>query len=481
MRSIIVTFSRNFWGKIRAAVVSLSFRYKILALVLAIIIFLGAAIALQTRAVLVTSLGQQLNQRSLATAKAVAAQGSELILTGNLYGLHQMLLDMQHSEPDVRYIFIQDSWGRVLSHTFDGGFPVDLLAFDQLPPGQKESQQVLVTDEGFIHDAAVPIFGGQLGVVHVGLSEAGLRQALVTATTRFVMMITLFAVLFITAAYLLTAVLTKPIRELVEATRAVARGNLEAPVAVSGSDEFGLLAASFNRMIVSLRHSRAEIEELSRLRSELLDRVVTAQEAERQRIARELHDGTGGALTAILLRLKALEDRVTPRMDPQGVVAELAEIRASLGEAMADLRRLAQELRPVVFDEVGLTGALQKIARDYSAKFNLQIHLAIRGVTGRLPPKVELTIYRMVQEALNNVIKHARASEVSILLEPLGTGLRLIVEDNGRGFIPATNGVKRGLGLFSMQERASLLGGKVTVESTPGRGTTIYADLPVTT
>lgn len=309
--------------KLRVIGAKLSFRHKILALVLAIIIFMGLAMALQTRAVLVTSLGQQLDQRSLATARAVAAQGSELVLTGNLYGLHQMLLDMQASGRDIRYIYIQDSWGRVLSHTFNGGFPVDLLAYNQLPPGKKESQQLLLTDEGVIHDAAVPVFGGQLGVVHVGLSEVGLRQAVFAATTRFVIMITIFSILFIVLAYMLTTILTRPIRELVGATRAVAQGNLDTTVTVSGHDEFGFLAASFNRMLDSLRRSRAEIEELSNLRSELLDRVVTAQEAERRRIARELHDDTGGTMTAILLRLKALEDKVQGEKE---VARSLAEI-----------------------------------------------------------------------------------------------------------------------------------------------------------
>lgn len=463
--------------KLRVIGANLSFRHKILALVLAIIIFMGLAMALQTRAVLVTSLGQQLDQRSLATARAVAAQGSELVLTGNLYGLHQMLLDMQASGRDIRYIYIQDSWGRVLSHTFNGGFPVDLLAYNQLPPGKKESQQLLLTDEGVIHDAAVPVFGGQLGVVHVGLSEVGLRQAVFAATTRFVIMITIFSILFIVLAYMLTTILTRPIRELVGATRAVAQGNLDTTVTVSGHDEFGFLAASFNRMLDSLRRSRAEIEELSNLRSELLDRVVTAQEAERRRIARELHDDTGGALTAILLRLKALEDKVQGEKE---VARSLAEIRGALGEAIAGLRCLALELRPVVFDELGLTGALQQIARNYSDKFNLKIHLAAREVEKRLPPKAELAIYRIVQEALNNVIKHAEASEVSILLEPRGEALRLIVEDNGRGFDPEVSAYRKGLGLFSMRERAALLGGKVIIESTPARGTTIYVDIPIT-
>ncbi|MEW8958939.1 MAG: sensor histidine kinase [Moorella sp. (in: firmicutes)] len=461
----------------RRAAMTGSFRYKLLVLVLAIIILMGLAMAVQTRIILVNSLSQQLDGRALATAEAVAAQSSELILTGNLYGLHQMLQDMQTSGKDIRYIFIQDTWGRVLSHTFTGGFPVDLLAYNQAAAAKKESQQILKTDEGLIHEAAVPIMGGQLGVVRVGLSEAGLRRALFVAMKQFLIMIGIFSAIFSAAAYLLTAVLLKPIKELVRATRAIARGDLDARVAVSGNDEFSLLAASFNGMVESLRRSRAEVEELSNMRAGLLDQVVTTQEAERQRIARELHDETGGALTAVLLRLKALEDQV------QGetvIGRSLGEIRQAVAEAMNGVRRIAMELRPVVFEELGFKGALQKMARDYSDKFALKIHLIIRGLTDdTLPQKVEFAVYRIIQEALNNVIKHARATDVSILLEKREHVLRLIVEDNGRGFDIEAPNAKKGLGLFSMRERASLLGGSLVVESQEGRGTTIYADIPL--
>lgn len=456
-----------------------SFRARVLGLVLVIIMLMGLVITLQTRAVLRTSLSQQLDQRALATAKAVAAQGNELILTANLYGLHQMLRDMQASGTDIRYIFIQDSRGRVLSHTFTGGFPVDLLPYNRLVPGKNESLQILLTDEGLIHDAAVPLLGGQLGVVRVGLSEASLRQTLLEATARFLITITIFIILFIVASYILTEILTKPIRQLVRATGAIAKGDLNSPVTITGRNEFSQLAASFNKMLASLRCSRAEIEELSNLRAELLDQIVTTQEAERQRIARELHDETGGALTAMLLRLKALEDQTAGETEMGG---SLRELRGALAEVMAGVRRIALELRPVSIEELGLTRALQKMARDYSEKFKLQIHLATRGLPEEsLPAKVEFAIYRIAQEALNNIIKHAQATEVSILLEKRGNILRLIVEDNGRGFDPAGPGCKKGLGLFSMRERANLLGGNLIIESEMSRGTTIYADIPLTT
>ena len=467
---------RALWRKLLILNDTLSFRYKIMGLVLGITLLLGMAITWQTKVTLEISLRQQLDQRALATAKAVAAQSSELILTGNLYSLHQMLLDMLKSSEDIRYIFIQDLKGRVLSHTFGPGFPIELLKYSPLLQGRGEDLRALRTNEGLIHEAIVPILGGQLGFVRVGLSEVRLKQAIIAATIRFLITVTMFSIFFIIAGFILTEILARPVRELVNATKAIGKGDLKARVNITSRDEFGYLASSFNQMVNNLKRSRAEIEELSNLRAELLDRVVTTQEAERQRIARELHDETGGALTAILLRLKALEKEIG-----EGEAASsLRELREMVAEALNGVRRIALELRPVAFEELGLTGVLKKLAQDYSVKFNLEIYLETTGLPEEsLSSKAKLAIYRIVQEALNNIIKHAGASRVSIILEPRGDILRLIVEDNGRGFDQDSPESKRGLGLFSMRERVHLLGGKLVIESQVGQGTTIYADIPL--
>lgn len=428
---------------------------------------------------MVTSLRTQLDQRALSTAKAVAAQSTELILTGNRYGLQQLLLDVRRNSTDIRYVFVEDATGRVLAHTFGPGFPTNLLKYNRLVPAEGASQQVILTDEGLMHDAAVALLGGQLGTVRVGLSEVDLWRAIWEASGRLLIMTTIFSVFFVMAGYLLTEILAKPVRELAQATKTVARGDLNSVVTISSHDEFGQLAQSFNQMTDSLRRSRAEIQELSDLRAELLEKIVTTQETERQRIARELHDETGGALTGILLRLKALENQLTADRAID-IKAALFELRQAVGDALTGVRRMALELRPVVFDELGLTGALQKMVRDYSEKFNINVNLEVMEVLdNRLPQKVEFAIYRVVQESLNNVIKHAKASEVSILLEPRDKGVRLILEDNGRGFDQDSPSCKRGLGLFGIRERVNLLGGNLTIESEVGQGTTIYADIPV--
>lgn len=473
----------RFWYKLRRYLGILndliSFRYKIMGLVLAVVIFLGLAVIWETRGSMVTSLRAQLDQRALSTAKAVAAQSTELILTGNRYGLQQLLLDVRRNSTDIRYVFVEDATGRVLAHTFGPGFPTNLLKYNRLVPAEGASQQVILTDEGLMHDAAVALLGGQLGTVRVGLSEVDLWRAIWEASGRLLIMTTIFSVFFVMAGYLLTEILAKPVRELAQATKTVARGDLNSVVTISSHDEFGQLAQSFNQMTDSLRRSRAEIQELSDLRAELLEKIVTTQETERQRIARELHDETGGALTGILLRLKALENQLTADRAID-IKAALFELRQAVGDALTGVRRMALELRPVVFDELGLTGALQKMVRDYSEKFNININLEVMEVLdNRLPQKVEFAIYRVVQESLNNVIKHAKASEVSILLEPRDKGVRLILEDNGRGFDQDSPSCKRGLGLFGIRERVNLLGGNLTIESEVGQGTTIYADIPV--
>ena len=204
-----------------------------------------------------------------------------------------------------------------------------------------------------------------------------------------------------------------------------------------------------------------------------LRRVVEAQELERRRLARELHDQTGQELTSVLLGLKAVEEAT----DDAERAEALAAVREQVVETLHDVRRLAVELRPKALDDFGLVPALERLRDTFAEQTGMRVDLESQ-IRERLPRDVETALYRIVQEALTNIVKHAQASAVSIVLAQ--TSRRGHGGDRGRRpRLHATDGGGEGLGLLGMGERLALLGGKLKIESSPGAGTTIVAEVPL--
>jgi signal transduction histidine kinase len=203
-------------------------------------------------------------------------------------------------------------------------------------------------------------------------------------------------------------------------------------------------------------------------------RVVQAQELERQRLARELHDETGQALTSILLGLKPLEEALADHP----ALAALAELRAQVVSALQNVRRLAVELRPAVLDDFGLVPALERLTDSFAEQSDIRVdfHSAL-GET-RLPSEVETTLYRVVQESLTNIVKHANAHNISVSIAPRGSTVAAVIEDDGAGFDQRAVGGE-GVGLLGMRERLSFVDGRLEIESRPGAGTTIVAEVPL--
>jgi signal transduction histidine kinase len=210
-----------------------------------------------------------------------------------------------------------------------------------------------------------------------------------------------------------------------------------------------------------------------RIASDSLRRVVEAQELERRRLARELHDETGQALTSILLGLKGLEERFD---DPESrsVTAELRELVVS---TLQDVRRLAVELRPSALDDFGLVAALERLTTSFAEQSGIAVDFQTSLGGERLSGEVETALYRIVQESLTNVVKHARARHVSIVLTRKSGSIKAVIEDDGQGFDPAED-TPDGFGLVGMRERLALLGGRLQVESDGEAGTTIAAEVP---
>ena len=219
---------------------------------------------------------------------------------------------------------------------------------------------------------------------------------------------------------------------------------------------------------------RAEAE---RARSEFLARLVFAQEDERRRIAREMHDQFGEQLTALALRIRMLKDACGDH-DPYRVLVDAIEQIAQRLDS--DVDQLVWQLRPTALDDLGLRAALANYVQDWSARVGIPASLHSSGlVDERLPADTETALYRIAQEALTNVAKHAHAGNVEIILERRGSNVLLVIEDDGKGFTPDSDGTRRGFGLLGMRERAALVGAALEIESTPGSGTTIFVRMTV--
>lgn len=208
-----------------------------------------------------------------------------------------------------------------------------------------------------------------------------------------------------------------------------------------------------------------------RIQRDSLRRVIEGQELERRRLARELHDETGQALTSVLLGLKAVE-----RADD--VPTALAELRELVVATLQDVRRLAVELRPKALDDFGLGVALERLVQTFKEATGIDVEFESRLGEQRLPSEVETTLYRIVQESLTNVAKHAGAQRVSIILVRRPGVVSALVEDDGHGFT-AEDELGGGIGLSGMRERLALLDGRLTVESGPGTGTSLVAEVPL--
>ena len=211
-----------------------------------------------------------------------------------------------------------------------------------------------------------------------------------------------------------------------------------------------------------------------RIARDALRRAVDAQEVERRRLARELHDETGQALTSILLGLRSLEESV----EGDGPRAAVGELRDIVVDTLQDVRRLAVELRPKVLDDFGLVAALERLTETFGEQTSIRVGFQA-GLGGeRLAPDVETALYRIVQEALTNIVKHARAQNVSVVLARKPGAVAAVIEDDGVGFDP-DHVREEGFGLEGMRERVGLLDGRLHIESEQGAGTTLVAEVPV--
>lgn len=287
------------------------------------------------------------------------------------------------------------------------------------------------------------------------------------------------AVLFVAAAWVLSRSVTKPVLALVEGARRLGGRDFGVRLPVRSSDEIGQLAESFNGMAERLQQTTVSRDELSAKQRELQalnTRLIGAQEEERSRLARELHDDLTQRLAAVAIAAGALKQ--TPEPDVNRWRSGLNEIQREMGRISEDIHGLSRRLHSATLEDLGLVAAIEGECRGFFERGGPPVEFTHNGRLETLDKDVQLAIYRITQEALRNTFRHAEATEVSIHLTATAEEVVLTVEDNGCGYDPQRTEWRPGVGLASMNERARLLGGTATITSRPGAGTRVTARLP---
>jgi len=249
-------------------------------------------------------------------------------------------------------------------------------------------------------------------------------------------------------------------------------------------EEIQKIVTLANQVSIAIENAtlyQAVTKHMERLQT-LSSAIVNIQEEERRRIAQELHDEAGQALTGIKMNLEWVEKELPP--SEEAIREKIEEVKTQVGKIMEELRRLSYDLRPAILDELGLVPTLRWYIEEYSKRTRTAVHLQTTGLQKRLSAKIEILLYRVIQEALTNVAKHAQAESVILSLEKKDVHVHLYITDDGKGFevkryFSSPPMIRRGLGILGMKERVELAGGTFFIDSDLGQGTRISIKVPI--
>ncbi len=348
------------------------------------------------------------------------------------------------------------------------------------------------------HSPASPV----LGAIKVDLKAATVDSQIRQQTMFLVILGALtFVIIGGLLAFALKRTILNPLSRLAESAQKLSRGDYTARALSTENDEIGTLARTFNEMAESVEHrsrelettvaertreleeSYREIERKEGARGELLSKVLSAQEEERKRLARELHDETAQQLIALSHQLEDFTRNAEQRLSADEIEL-LRSWRERLKDTLQGVRLFSRDLRPPILDDLGLIPALEWLVANTRESSKVAVGIRVVGAEQRLPAEVELVLFRIAQEALRNMLRHSQATRAEATLEFDEKQVTMTISDDGKGFeLPRTIGdfARTGkLGLAGMQERARLLNGTITVQSEPGKGTNITVVVPMT-
>lgn len=462
----------------------LSVYYRILAMALFIIALLSVTIGLIVWDSLDDIASKQLQKRGSEIATHVALAGGNYILMEDLYNLYELADQTAASSEDVRYILIIDSNRRLLAHTFHRGIPKGLL--DDMSDITEQKISIFNSDEGVIHDIVVPIENGAVGYVRVGMTEEYTRSSIKQHIRDVLFTVLVVCVLAAFLSSRISALITKPIRNLAKVAESIKQGNLEIRADIRDTGEAGKLAVAFNEMAASLIQASADKEVLlgelrakEQMRDTLISKLMTAQEDERKRISRELHDETSQALTSLMLTMRVLAEDA-PNQEQKDALLMGRDVAANI---LREVRDLAVELRPPALDDLGLVAAIERYSEKFAARHGLDIDLTTSGRQTSVDGQIAVALYRIIQESLNNVIQHSGATTVLIDITFQFEQIVVTIADNGRGISDADlirAQKEHRLGLYGMRERVELLQGRLDIRQSPSGGTELLIAIPYT-
>jgi signal transduction histidine kinase len=320
--------------------------------------------------------------------------------------------------------------------------------------------------------AALPLVIAAVAVAAVLTAGAGGAAG---STVGVVLALILGGVLGMTLAGAAISRWLRPRADIAATASRATGADADAAFPGSDADELVVLAAAVDTLVADVAASRQELGIRAPARTRLLEQLINAQEEERKRIARELHDGVGQALLSLMVGLKLIVD--TRSLEAAQAKAE--DLRGVVSESLEQVRTLSRELRPSVLDDLGLAVALDRYTAEFSGRhplISVDLHC---DLTDRVPSVVETALYRIVQEAMTNAARHGECDNIGVLLTRREGSVQAIIEDDGEGFdVETARRAGRSVGLHGMAERAELVGGKLDIESN-SEGTTVYVEVPV--
>ncbi len=415
----------------------------------------------------------------------------------------QIILDSIGEGEDFRLVYLLDVDGKVIfapmsegvGSRLDNSQP-DCQPCHRLPPNERPGSIVVTASDGqrvfrsmypiknasecsTCHDPNKPLIGLLLTDIPVSPMEAAIAADL---RENLLWWVGTIIVTVIIVNLVMSRIVIRRLESLAQALRSFGKERLDLRLPVKDLDEIGQLAIAFNKMGQRIENEAAENQALSEhlrrqstQRGELLKHLITAQEDERKRVARELHDDLGQALSALSLQAEAMERLITS--DSQAAIMQLKQTQNLITETTERMYDLILALRPAALDDLGLVAAMRAHAEQYLDGSGITFELNANGQFGRLSSEMETALYRVFQEALSNTRRHSEANKVCVTLKLHDDVFESIIEDNGRGFDPSMIDMNddnpRGLGLLGIQERVTQCGGHVKIISQPGSGTRI--------
>lgn len=434
-------------------------------------------------------LRQELDQYGKDTILALNIAINNDVLLDNKFAIYEQLVDTLNQNEQIKYIIVTSPEGKIISSTFVKGFPVGLPVYrEKSQEYENELFDIVVYDsnEGNIREYMYTPNNNIIGSIRVGLKESIMLEIM---KEKFIQIILTIFIICVVSSILATYYawhFLQPIEILSKAVKEISKGNYDISVDRIGNDELGYLMQIFNNM--ARRLSKKERENtylLSELRKKeehnslLMAQLFRAQEDERQRISQELHDGTSQTMVSILTYLRILHDKLTTKEQKDF----LAGIRELISQTLDSIRALAVNLHPPLLKDLGLIVAIEKfLDMVQQTSTDIKIKFEYQGDFSKLPDMLALVCYRIIQEGITNIVKHANARRAKVKIFYEETKIRMEIIDNGIGFNEETAQrakLNHHLGLRSMQKRIELLQGKFEIISKLNKGTIIKITIPI--